>query len=171
MTTGNLNLIRTAPIHEQERREFIMRMQQFAISKSIRVSFLSGDVHLGGAGYFFTDYGIVYPDQDHRLMYQIICSAVGNIPPPPIIVKKLHMGSKRIMFDDKTVEKMYQLFYTDINGKPTNDHYLMGKRNWCSITCRDGANLIFDLRMEKEQGNISGETKSYYINVPALRTQ
>ena len=166
-----MNFNRTAPIHEQERREFLMRMQQFAISKSIRVTFLSGDVHLGGAGYFFTDYGIVYPDQDHRLMYQVVCSAVGNVPPPAIIVKRLHMGAKRIMFDDKTVEKMYQLFYTDLNDKPISDRYLMGKRNWCSITCKDGAYLTFDLRMEKEQGKLEGETKSYYINVPPLEVQ
>ena len=146
-----------------------MRIQQFSLSKSIRVSFVSGDVHLGGAGYFFTDYGIVYPDHDHRLMYQLICSAVGNVPPPGIIVKKLHMGAKRIMFDDKTVEKMYQIFHTDLNDKPLGDRYLMGKRNWLSITCKDGSNLVFDLRMEKEQGNLHGETKSYYVNVPPLR--
>lgn len=44
----------TAGNHEVERKEFIERFQQFARDRSIRISFLGGDVSINHCEYFMT---------------------------------------------------------------------------------------------------------------------
>jgi hypothetical protein len=159
----------TSECHKKEREELIARLQKFAKEKNIRVTFLSGDVHVGGVAMFKCNASNpVYPDKDYRLMYQIISSAVGNVPPPPVILKQLHLSSAKLQFDPHTDEKMYHVFQTGLQGEPLSEQYLMGARNWCSITSPYNHDLIFDLRMEKSQGEINGDTKSYFVYVPPL---
>jgi hypothetical protein len=158
----------TAMLHEQERGQFISRLQNFSKKKGIRVTFLSGDVHVGGAARFASEKGLLYPDQDYRLMYQVVSSAIGNAPPPAAIIQHLHLSSKKIFFDKETVEKMHHIFKTDLADNPLANQYLMAARNWCCITSPNCYDLVFDLRMERVVNDMKGETKSYLIYVPPL---
>jgi hypothetical protein len=158
----------TSENHKEERKEVVTRMQNLAKKNNLRVTFLSGDVHVGGVGKFASEKGLLYPDQDYRLMYQIVSSAIGNSPPPQAIIHHLHLMSKKIFFNKETVEKMHHIFPTDLDGQPQDHQYVMAARNWCSITSPNCYDLVFDLRMEKVQGDPRGETKSYYVHVPPL---
>lgn len=49
------------------------------------------------------------------------------------------------------------LFERDTDGSKPQSHYLMGRRNWCSITLiQHTGDLLFDIRVEKDKGH--GET-------------
>lgn len=91
--------------HIEERNVFLHRLQDFSLEKSIRITFIGGDVHCAGVGRFATPANSVdkvrayYENEmivplnaakDHRLMYQIISSAIANIPPPWYIIKGYH---------------------------------------------------------------------------------
>jgi hypothetical protein len=128
-----------------------------------------GDVHVGGVAKFSSEKGLLYPEEDYRLMYQIISSAIGNTPPPNVIIKHLHLSAKKIFFNKETVEKMYHVFKTGLDDENRAEQYLMAARNWCSITSPNCYDLVFDLRMEKVKGDMSGTTKSYLIFVPPLK--
>lgn len=59
-------------------------MQEFAKTKHVRVSFLSGDVHCAAVGLFKTltkgrEKGMI-PAQDHRYMLNVVSSAIVNTP-------------------------------------------------------------------------------------------
>jgi hypothetical protein len=43
-----------ADVHTEERLRFIHLMQHWATSKSVRVSILSGDAHVGGVGRLYS---------------------------------------------------------------------------------------------------------------------
>ena len=43
-----------ASAHKQERSQFVVGMQRVAKAKSVRVSFLGGDVHVCAVGRFYT---------------------------------------------------------------------------------------------------------------------
>lgn len=48
------------------------------------------------------------------------------------------------------------LFDKDTNGLKPQSHYFMPRRNWCSISLIPTGELLFDIRVEKENGH--GET-------------
>lgn len=51
----------------------------------------------------------------------------------------------------------FPLFDKDTDGSKPKSHYVMGRRNWCSITLkRPSGDLLFDIRVEKKKGH--GET-------------
>lgn len=72
--------------HIDERNEILGRLQDFARKRSIRVTFLSGDVHCAAFSMFRSDKETriahqLQPQNDHRLMYQVIASAIVNQAP------------------------------------------------------------------------------------------
>jgi hypothetical protein len=51
----------------------------------------------------------------------------------------------------------YPLFEKDTDGSKPKSQYIMGRRNWCSISLKQpSGDLLFDMRVEKEKGH--GET-------------
>jgi hypothetical protein len=66
-------------IMQQERNWLIQQMQDFALRRQIRVTFLSGDVHVAAVGVFKT-LQPVDPVFDHRYMLNVITSAIVNTP-------------------------------------------------------------------------------------------
>ncbi|KAI9294514.1 hypothetical protein K502DRAFT_292235 [Neoconidiobolus thromboides FSU 785] len=142
----------TASEHLQEREEFIVKLQAFAKAKSIRISFLAGDVHLAAAGYFSSSDKSLQVINDFRHMTQIVSSAIVNLPPPDMVVKMLHVNSKEYKLDNFTVEDMYTLFKKDVN-----EEVMVGKekcynrRNWCKVI-QDNFNdqVHFSIMVESE---------------------
>ncbi|RKP36140.1 hypothetical protein BJ085DRAFT_24061 [Dimargaris cristalligena] len=159
----------TAKIHDVERNDFVTRLQEFARTRSIRVTFLSGDVHCCAVGKFYSRVrkGVQIPHkQDHRLMYQVVSSAIVNAPPPLALLRTLHVTSGLNTFDKFTEEKMLELFERDVDNKDLINRKLLGRRNYCTVS-EDGStgDLIFVINAETLDHRSS---VPYQLNVPTL---
>lgn len=137
----------THPVHEAERTYLITRLQQHAHQFRRRVTFISGDVHCAGVGRLYNPAA----PQDAALMYQIIASAIVNIPPPKGVLKMLHTSAKVIDFGNGVKEEMLDLFTVDVDGKGLADKKLIGRRNW-GMGCVEADVLEFGIRVEGVQG-------------------
>ncbi|EJP65833.1 uncharacterized protein BBA_05244 [Beauveria bassiana ARSEF 2860] len=124
----------TAKHHKQERSIIVEDLQDLAMDKSVRVTILSGDVHVAAVGQFYSNpqLGLV-KHKDPRYMPNIISSAIVNTPPPDILADVLNKRNKVHHFDKNTDENMIPLFQHGPDGKPRNNKHLLPHRNWCSI--------------------------------------
>ena len=137
----------TAKNHKAERRFLIQDLQDLAASKSVRVTILSGDVHLAAIGQFFSSGGTdgfgkggqVPKDKDHRYMPNVISSAIVNTPPPDMLADVLARRDKVHHLDGDTDENMIPLFSVDVDGKKRNNKVMLPRRNWASIRVYDGS--------------------------------
>ncbi|PHH54530.1 Uncharacterized protein YGR266W [Ceratocystis fimbriata CBS 114723] len=125
----------TAKNHKAERREIIEQLQDISMIKSVRVTILSGDVHLGGIGQFYSNPKFtVAKHKDFRYMPNVISSAIANAPPPHFLADVLNKRNKVHHFDKETDESMVPIFTHDVDGSPRNNKHLLPRRNWCSIS-------------------------------------
>ncbi|CZT04449.1 uncharacterized protein RCO7_09988 [Rhynchosporium graminicola] len=128
----------TAKHHKKERNWFIQELQDLAAMKSVRVTILGGDVHLGAIGQFYSNPKMGIPkDRDFRYMPNIVSSAIVNSPPPDALADLLNKRNKVHHLDSETDEDMIPIFTHDVNGKPRNNKRLLNRRNWCSIRLYD----------------------------------
>jgi hypothetical protein len=121
----------SSPTHQDERRFLIEHLQMLAKARSARVTLISGDVHLCGVGRLYSEHRKKRADdprKDYRLMYQIVCSAIGNAPPPDGLVKALHWMTKAHKTNEFTHDKMIRGFH-DMKGRAR----LCNRRNWCEV--------------------------------------
>ncbi|OLN81748.1 hypothetical protein CCHL11_06945 [Colletotrichum chlorophyti] len=124
----------TAKNHKKERTIVMQDMQDLAADKSVRVTFLSGDVHLAAVGQFYANPKLNLPKhKDFRYMPNIISSAIVNTPPPDLMADILNKRNKIHHFDESTEEDMIPLFQHGVDGKPRNNKHLLPHRNWCAI--------------------------------------
>ncbi|KAI2472528.1 hypothetical protein F4781DRAFT_342176 [Annulohypoxylon bovei var. microspora] len=124
----------TAKNHKDERRFVIEDLQDIAVDASVRVTILSGDVHLAAVGQFYSNPKLNLPKhKDFRYMPNIISSAIANTPPPDLMADILNKRNKVHHFDKETDEDMIPLFTNDVDGKQRNNKHLLPHRNWCSI--------------------------------------
>ncbi|ORX52305.1 hypothetical protein DM01DRAFT_1336688 [Hesseltinella vesiculosa] len=157
----------TAGNHEVERRHFIEKLQFMAREKSVRVSFLGGDVHCCGAGRLYSKDMKQREEGDPYLMVQIISSAIVNIPPPQALLTILNQNSSYITFDGNVEEKMYNLFKRSPNGNTRQNKKLMGMRNYCAgYVDEQTGKMHFWIQAEKEIGKVG--TMGYLVEVPRL---
>ncbi|SMN22393.1 similar to Saccharomyces cerevisiae YGR266W Protein of unknown function, predicted to contain a single transmembrane domain [Maudiozyma saulgeensis] len=135
--------------HKKERNYLITKLQDFGAKHGIRITILSGDVHLASVGRFRSKLHrrhitgskdetnkdiLTKPEEDIRLMLNIISSAVVNTPPPDAMTKLLQSRAKLHTFDFETHEDTIPLFEYDVDGE-TKRHIdsFMNKRNWSDI--------------------------------------
>jgi hypothetical protein len=124
----------TAKHHKPERNWFIQELQELAASKSVRITILGGDVHLGAVGQFYTKKKLGVPkDRDHRYMPNVVSSAIVNTHPQNIMGDVLNKRNKIHHLDAETDEDMIPMFEQDVNGKARNNLHLLPRRNFCSI--------------------------------------
>ncbi|KAI1202770.1 hypothetical protein F5X97DRAFT_318918 [Nemania serpens] len=124
----------TAKNHKHERTFVIEDLQDLSVDKSIRVTILSGDVHLAAVGQFYSNPKLHIPKhKDFRYMLNIVSSAIANTPPPDLMADVLNKRNKVHHFDKETDESMMPLFAHGVDGKPRNNKHLLPHRNWCSI--------------------------------------
>jgi len=124
----------TARNHKDERREVIEQLQDLAMITSVRVTVLSGDVHLAAVGQFYSHGRLGLPKhKDPRYMPNIISSAMANAPPSNLLADVINKRNKIHHFDDDTEEDMIPMFLNGVDGKPRNNKHLLPHRNWCSI--------------------------------------
>ncbi|ODQ66731.1 hypothetical protein NADFUDRAFT_82463 [Nadsonia fulvescens var. elongata DSM 6958] len=121
--------------HKKERNALILRLQEFSQQSGVRITILSGDVHLAGVGRFSSKKKLnIAPEHDHRLMLNIITSAIVNEPPPVQVADFLNKRDKVHKLKPNTEESMVRIFTHDVDGTHRNNQTLLPRRNWCSIT-------------------------------------
>ena len=125
-TTGQQN------ITSRNANWLVEELQELAADKSVRVTFLGGDVHLAAIGQFYSNKKMgIAKDRDHRYMANIISSAIVNTPPSNMVADVLNKRNKVHHLDADTDEDMIRIFSHDIDGNPRNNAHLMPRRNWC----------------------------------------
>ncbi|GAA6037108.1 hypothetical protein JCM8097_008739 [Rhodosporidiobolus ruineniae] len=156
--------------HLEERNGFILRMQELAVRKHLRVSFMSGDVHSASSSKFYS-VPPLSPAQDPRFMLQIVSSAVVNSPPGSShvwLVTKLGQKKHQDLIHAGTEEELIPLFQQDTDGSEPKSQTIMARRNY-TITEYDKATDELDFRIQVEVSKGSGTTKEYSIRAPAPR--
>lgn len=124
----------TAKHHKEERNWFIKELQHIAETKSVRVTILGGDVHLGAVGQFYSNKKLKIPkDKDARYMPNVVSSAIVNTPPPDVMADIINKRNKIHHLDANTDEDMIPIFTHGVDGKKRNNNHLLPHRNWCSI--------------------------------------
>jgi len=159
-----------ANTHKKERNWLVMEIQRLALDLGARITFLSGDVHLAAVGCLFTKGKNLAPEKDHRYMLNIITSAIVNTPPPPgaaYMVAALGTHKHRTLHKMNTDERMIPLFEKETDGSKKRRPRVQARRNYTAVEYKQTGELVFDFRVEKEQG--LGETVSYPITCPAPR--
>ncbi|KAL4910586.1 hypothetical protein BDW74DRAFT_141426 [Aspergillus multicolor] len=124
----------TAKQLKSERKYLIEDLQDLAAEKSVRVTILSGDVHLAAVGQFYSNPNLNTPkDRDYRYMPNIISSGIVDAPVPEMVSDTLNRRNQVHHMDSNTDEEMIPFFTHDVNNKPRNNKRLLPRRNWCSI--------------------------------------
>lgn len=124
----------TAKNHKAQRRTVIEDLQDLAADRSVRVTILSGDVHLAAIGQFYSNPKLeLAKHKDFRYMPNVISSAIVNTPPPDLMADVLNKRNKVHHLDKDTDEDMIPMFAHGVEGKPRNNKRLLPHRNWCSI--------------------------------------
>ncbi|CAN8101298.1 unnamed protein product [Discula destructiva] len=124
----------TAKNHKAERKLVVEDLQDLAADRSLRVTILSGDVHLAAVGQFYSNPKLeLAKHKDFRYMPNVISSAIVNTPPPDLMADVLNKRNKVHHLDKDTDEDMIPLFAEGVEGQPRNNKRLLPHRNWCSI--------------------------------------
>ncbi|KAJ5544679.1 hypothetical protein N7535_006933 [Penicillium sp. DV-2018c] len=119
---------------KSERTWLIEDLQDLAAEKSVRVTILSGDVHMAAIGQFYSNPKLdIAKDHDYRYMPNVISSAIANIPETDLVADMLNKRNTVHHMDSNTDEDTIPIFAQDVNGKPRNNKRLLPRRNWCSI--------------------------------------
>lgn len=122
-----------------ERTYFIRTLQGISHSRSLRITFLSGAVHLCGVGMVHDP----NKPHDHKTMYQVVTSSMVDAPPPSYLTKMLHNnkilyvpqnGLRSTNVPSDTKEDMMELFQAEVDGRTREQKKLMAKRGYVIFT-------------------------------------
>lgn len=155
--------------HKKERNWLVAETQKLALAKRLRITFISGDVHAGACGLFYSSRK-AKPEADHRYSVALITSAITNAPPPAAVITLLNLLARkkhRTMMRQHTREISLPLFEYNLEGHKHHDKYVVGARNWCAASLDETDSLVMDLHVEKVKGG--GETKVYTVKAPPPR--
>ncbi|QLL30245.1 hypothetical protein HG536_0A00620 [Torulaspora globosa] len=138
--------------HKKERNGLVARLQDYGAKYGIRITILSGDVHLASIGRFMTKRHRRHifsnseqaeresakvanePENDMRLMFNVISSAVVNTPPPNGMVSLLQSKAEIHHFDYETDEDAVPIFNVEVSGSGhRKEKCFLNKRNWSDI--------------------------------------
>ncbi|CUA67500.1 putative protein YGR266W [Saccharomyces cerevisiae S288c] [Rhizoctonia solani] len=128
-----------AAVHKAERNTLIQRLQTLSYTKQVRITILSGDVHLAAIGRFFTKAKFNVPqEKDHRYIVNVISSAITNAPPPEAVGDVLNTRNKLHRLDHHTAENLMDIFEEGVDGsKRRVNKTCYTARNYCVITRAD----------------------------------
>lgn len=133
----------TARAHKLERKHLSERIQELARRHSIRVTILSGDVHLSAVGRFYSKTKLgIHSENDPRYVANIVSSAITNKPPPAAVANLLARRNKIHHLDRRTDETLMPLFDKQPGGIEKGaswNQYTMPSRNFACITEVDGS--------------------------------
>lgn len=128
----------TARTHKKERKYLMETLQGIAAAHNVRVTILSGDVHLAAIGRFYSNVRLKIPARnDQRYMPNVISSAIVNKPPPAPVANLLAHRNKVHHLDARTDETLLNFFDKAPGGmkKAANrNHMTMPSRNYAVLT-------------------------------------
>ena len=128
----------TARQHKGERKMLTLRLQELGRRHGVRVTILSGDVHLGALGRFYSKPRLGIPVfNDHRYIVNIVSSAITNQPPPAPVANMLARRNKIHRFDHETSETLLDMFDKAPGDRPkgaASNHCTMPSRNYAILT-------------------------------------
>lgn len=128
----------TARTHKKERNQLVERLQRVCAEHSVRITILSGDVHLAAFGRFYSNPKLAVPvEHDHRYIANVISSAIVNKPPPGAIANLLARRNKIHHLKHDTDETLLKLFDKDPGESSKTagfNHVTMPSRNFAVIT-------------------------------------
>ncbi|TGZ78806.1 hypothetical protein EX30DRAFT_322021 [Ascodesmis nigricans] len=157
-----------ARTHKVERNDLIHRLQSLSIERGVRVTILSGDVHLAAVGRFYSVDRLNIPVQhDHRYIVNIISSAITNKPPPAAVANLLAKRNKHHKLDDKTDEQLLEMFERDVDGKERNGNKVtQPRRNYAIITegVGEGDLALDDPTLTPTTAAVNGDTANGTAN-------
>lgn len=149
----------------QEREKSIDgRLIEFGKRHGVRVTILSGDVHLACISRFRGDNETYFanPQSDPNFITNVISSAIVNAPPPDGMVKLLSSRTKKHLFSRNVKEDMIPLFQLEPNLKDSrSSDMFLNKRNFSDLIPVE--NLPKQFKQERF-GNISPD--KYYKPSP-----
>ncbi|OBA19349.1 hypothetical protein METBIDRAFT_33530 [Metschnikowia bicuspidata var. bicuspidata NRRL YB-4993] len=139
--------------HKAERNKLIKLLTEFGAKNGVRVTILSGDVHLCCFGRMKTKIHhhphahvlssedkeahnrdvTKNPQHDPRLIFNVISSAIINAPPPDAMASLLNKTSKVHHYDKYTDEDVIPLFTSNPDGSERENHQFLNKRNWSDL--------------------------------------
>ena len=155
--------------HLEERRQVIEKLQSFARTLDVRVSFLGGDVQVGGFGKIMRDPDTIPDAHDPHVMSQVISSGIGNKPPPKFVVTMLRgLGMKRERVNSETVMRLEPLTR---KGNPSDKTSLVWNRNFATVQQdKTDGSLDVELHVERSPtGKHAGEDpKAYTVSIPRI---
>lgn len=127
----------THDAHIKERDRQLVRFQQLAAEKSLRITFISGDVHCAAFSRFRSDTTTrgklgLKPETDNKLMYQVISSAIVNQAPSANVCIAYHYLKTKWNPVPETEEMLVEMFERrPEKGKHVRHRKVMPNRNWC----------------------------------------
>ncbi|EGV65308.1 hypothetical protein PSN45_002542 [Yamadazyma tenuis] len=139
--------------HKAERNRLVRDLMEFGAQHSVRITILSGDVHLCCIGRLksrvhhhptfhpikkdnFKQQNrntLEFPQYDPRLMFNVTSSAIINAPPPDAMATLLDKRSKVHHFNRDCDEDVVPLFNVNPDGHPRANLQFLNKRNWCDL--------------------------------------
>jgi hypothetical protein len=143
--------------HKQERNAMILAFQDFARRKHMRVSFIGGDVHLGGAGKIYRkEIGI--EDNSADAIWQIISSPVGNICVKKATARALGpMAHHERKLENGCAMRVFKLHKA---------HTLIAHRNFVMLKLMP--DLSIDVRWSAESKKAYKAHKIYHLTIPPV---
>jgi hypothetical protein len=146
----------------------LLRFQDLAERKRIRITFFSGDVHCCGISRFQTriQTGLA-PINDSKLMYQIISSAIVNIPPSRQTLHVAHYVKTKWHPVVDTEEELIDFFQRlPETGRKIRHKKLLPNRNWCYFEiCQETNPKVYN---NVNVGFFQRHFKSKEHNMPAV---
>jgi hypothetical protein len=128
----------TARQHKRERHELVKLLQDLSEEFSVRVTILSGDVHLAAVGRFYSNPKFKIPaEEDPRYMVNVVSSAIVNKPPPSAVANLLARRNKIHHLDEYTDETLLTMFDRDPGATTktaSSNRVTMPSRNWAMLT-------------------------------------
>ncbi|KAJ5281884.1 hypothetical protein N7478_007256 [Penicillium angulare] len=128
----------TARQHKRERKMLVNRLQELARVHSVRVTILSGDVHLAAIGRFYSHPKLnLAGENDHRYIVNVISSAITNKPPPKAVANLLARRNKIHHLDRTCDETLMNMFDQQPGGQEksaTWNKVTMPSRNFACLT-------------------------------------
>lgn len=140
--------------HKRERNYLLKMLTSFGARNGVRVTILSGDVHLCCFGRLKTKIHhhphahllthssdikesnedvTAHPEQDPRLIFNVISSAIVNAPPPDAMATLLDKRTKIHHYDRYTDEDILPIFTCNPDGSERENKQFLNKRNWSDL--------------------------------------
>lgn len=128
----------TARTHKKERNWLVERLQGICAEFSVRLTILSGDVHLAALGRFYSHPRLNIPvEHDFRYIANVVSSAIVNKPPPAAVANLLSRRNKIHHLNHDTSETLLKLFDKDPGDSTktaSHNNVTMPSRNFAIIT-------------------------------------